>query len=266
MSGDLRSRASVSGPQEVASLASDFNRMIDHQERAAEEMAHRLQIETAVAQTSNLLVAADDIDAGLNAALEILTEAVGANHAFVFTLRDGEAKMDNTHEWCAPGMRPQKNRFQGMDCARFPWLMDRLNHNEPIIVPDVSAMPDEAATERETFLAQRVRTVLGVRLGADPKLIGFVGFDDTRSTRTWREEDVRLLQLASESISSFIERKRAEQALRESEERYRSIFESIQDIFYRTDAEGIITEISPSIERFGFTREALIRHTGAGSL
>jgi diguanylate cyclase (GGDEF)-like protein/PAS domain S-box-containing protein len=59
-------------------------------------------------------------------------------------------------------------------------------------------------------------------------------------------------------ISDITDRKEEEAALRESEERYRSIFESIQDIFYRTDAEGIITEISPSVERFGYTREQLV--------
>jgi diguanylate cyclase (GGDEF)-like protein/PAS domain S-box-containing protein len=59
-------------------------------------------------------------------------------------------------------------------------------------------------------------------------------------------------------ISDITDRKEEEAALRESEERYRSIFESIQDIFYRTDAEGIITEISPSVERVGYSREQLI--------
>jgi len=42
-------------------------------------------------------------------------------------------------------------------------------------------------------------------------------------------------------------RKRSEQALRESEEKYRSIFESFHDVYYRTDKEGKITLISPSV-------------------
>ena len=40
-------------------------------------------------------------------------------------------------------------------------------------------------------------------------------------------------------------RKRAEEALRMSEENYRRIIENMQDIFYRTNRDGIITMISP---------------------
>ncbi|MDP2858534.1 MAG: PAS domain S-box protein, partial [Bacillota bacterium] len=54
------------------------------------------------------------------------------------------------------------------------------------------------------------------------------------------------------------ERKQAEEALQESEAKYRQIFESVQDIFYRTNTQGIIIELSPSVERFGYTRERLI--------
>lgn len=41
-----------------------------------------------------------------------------------------------------------------------------------------------------------------------------------------------------------------EEALRKSEEKYRDIFDNIQDVFYRTDEKGIVTEISPSIEKY----------------
>ena len=44
--------------------------------------------------------------------------------------------------------------------------------------------------------------------------------------------------------------KEAENAMAVSEEKYREIFENIQDIYYRTDKDGIVTEISPSIEKY----------------
>ncbi len=54
-------------------------------------------------------------------------------------------------------------------------------------------------------------------------------------------------------------RKNSEKALQESEKKYRKMFENIQDVYYQTDNDGIILEISPSIERYtGFKREVLI--------
>jgi PAS domain S-box-containing protein len=53
--------------------------------------------------------------------------------------------------------------------------------------------------------------------------------------------------------------KAAESALFESEQKYRRIFENIQDVFYQTDEAGIITEISPSIKKHsGYSRDEVI--------
>ena len=46
------------------------------------------------------------------------------------------------------------------------------------------------------------------------------------------------------------ERKKAEDALKNSELKYRTIFENVQDVFYQIDKNGNIIEISPSIERY----------------
>jgi len=55
--------------------------------------------------------------------------------------------------------------------------------------------------------------------------------------------------------------KKAEQAMAVSEEKYRKIFENTQDIYYRTDQNGIVNEISPSIEKYyGDKRENIIGH------
>jgi PAS domain S-box-containing protein len=44
------------------------------------------------------------------------------------------------------------------------------------------------------------------------------------------------------------EKEDAETALKESEEKYRRIFENVQDLYYETSIEGTILEVSPSIE------------------
>jgi two-component system sensor histidine kinase/response regulator len=59
-------------------------------------------------------------------------------------------------------------------------------------------------------------------------------------------------------LRDITERKRAEEALRSSEQDLRDIFEHLQDIFYRTDLQGTIQLISPSVERYGYRVPELI--------
>jgi two-component system cell cycle sensor histidine kinase/response regulator CckA len=65
-------------------------------------------------------------------------------------------------------------------------------------------------------------------------------------------------------LSDITSRQRAEQALQVSEARYRSIFESIQDVYVEVALNGTIIEVSPSIEAFlGYTREEALGLTFA---
>jgi diguanylate cyclase (GGDEF)-like protein/PAS domain S-box-containing protein len=240
-SGDLGARAEVSGPEEVASLARAFNEMVAERRRAEERLAHRLKVESAVAQASNVLAREEDLDAGVNAALDILRQAAGANRSYIIMARDRGTKMGNIQEWCAPNTEPTLEGFQDLDPAAFPWWMNRLKENEAIAVPDVSAMPPEAAAEKEILKAQDVRSLLAVPLNSGGELAGLIGFDDTEGPRLWREEDVRLLRLAGESISTFIARKRAEENHRASEQRLRTVMTNAPVILFAIDREGVFT-------------------------
>jgi PAS domain S-box-containing protein len=69
----------------------------------------------------------------------------------------------------------------------------------------------------------------------------------------WVETDASLIYKKGKPYAilgiarDVTEYKKTEEALRESEEKYRKIFESLTDVYYRTDREGIVTDISPSV-------------------
>lgn len=71
-----------------------------------------------------------------------------------------------------------------------------------------------------------------------------------------------LPSLIKQAVSRIlVTRKLAESqlALKKSEEKYRTIFENISDVFFELDKNGIIQEISPSVETiFGLSRKDLI--------
>ncbi|EKQ55265.1 MAG: PAS domain S-box [Methanobacterium sp. Maddingley MBC34] len=72
-------------------------------------------------------------------------------------------------------------------------------------------------------------------------------------------EDGELLQSLINLFAVAMQRRKAESDLEESERKYRKIFENVQDVFYQTDINGKIIEMSPSIERYsGFSRDYLI--------
>lgn len=93
-----------------------------------------------------------------------------------------------------------------------------------------------------------------------------VKFRDTRGHDLWADIHLNPIYMGDgsfEEISAIAhditEQKRAQIALQAEEEKFRSIFESFQDIYYRTDDQAIITLVSPSVQEvLGYKPEEVV--------
>ena len=64
------------------------------------------------------------------------------------------------------------------------------------------------------------------------------------------------------TVRNISRRKQMEETLRLNEEKYRKIYENVEDVIYETDNQSYLTSISPSIEmRGGYRPEELIGHS-----
>ncbi|MEW6196631.1 MAG: PAS domain S-box protein [Bacteroidota bacterium] len=139
-----------------------------------------------------------------------------------------------------------------------------IRENRSLFSTDISKQP-ELLPWRDEALKRGYRSSAAFPITENQKPTGvFVVYADEPAFFT--ENELSLLKELTMDISYALEnlnkekaRKTAEEALAISEKKFRTIFENIQDIFFQTDNDGIITTISPSAERFtGFTPEELI--------
>ncbi|WP_447964148.1 ATP-binding protein [Nitrospira sp. Ecomares 2.1] len=199
------------------------NQELEHeiQERSRIETAlrYRIEIENLVTNLSTQFISLEtqDLDAGINRALEAIGTFGGVDRSYVFVIVDDGKTMNNTHEWCQTGIEPQITRLQGLQMHDLPWFAYRLTSGPFFQISSVANLPLEASAEKEVFERQQIQSLVIVPMVLRGKLFGFLGLDSVRHEKTWSEEDIRLLQMAGEIFVNGFERQEVEENLRKSE-------------------------------------------------
>lgn len=119
---------------------------------------------------------------------------------------------------------------------------------------------------RELLKSGEVETVgvdsvdwLGVPLKRGDKAFGVLVVQSYDGRHRYGEKDREVLTFMAQHLASFIERKRNEDAVRQSEARYRSLFERNLAGVFRSTLDGKFLDFNPAFARmFGYTREELL--------
>ncbi|MFP4192704.1 MAG: PAS domain S-box protein, partial [Candidatus Hydrogenedentota bacterium] len=241
----------------------------DITERKQAEEQRRFEVtfqRTAAGISARFLrVKEDDFDEAVEETLRILGELFEVDRSYVFRFSEDLAFMDNTDEWCAPGVTPQKSRLQEIATDSMPWWKEAIQKREPVHIPELEALPPQAAAEYEALKSQDIQSLLCLpMLNSEGRLIGFMGFDAVRRRQCWADDQVRVLQLITEIIASALNRKEVQAELRASEERYRIYVENAPDGIFVTDSEGRYVDVNETACRMmQYSRDELLEMTAS---
>ena len=201
----------------VLAIVSD----ITSQKKSENDLKRQLGFEKNMHMVLSRIVGMSDIDEAINITLSYLGKLAGVNRSFLFLLYDNDTMMDNTHEWCADGIAPQMAQLQNLPANKFPWLMQKLSKGESVSVIDFAEIPEDAKAEQEFFKKQDVKSFLSVPLNIKEKFAGFIGYTIIKEACNWKDEDILLMKTVSDLLGDFLERKRADDANHERDERFR---------------------------------------------
>lgn len=190
-----------------------------------------------------------DFDAAVDRILRRSGQYFDADRSYVFVTH-GEGKyFSNTHEWCAAGIEPQREYLQDHLVEAAPWWWGQLRGEGRILVPNTADLPEEAAAERRVLESQDILSVCAFPIRDREHVFGFVGFDAVRDRRDWTEDVIRFGTTIGDLIGIALGYSRMHRTLRESENRYRALFESLADAVIVADTgSGLIVDANREAE------------------
>ncbi len=235
-----------------------------------EWLKDRLAIEEAVSKISRIFLSSDSVD--LEEVLSIIGIAVSVSRTSIICFNDNTDEIREIHEWCRAA-NLIKHEIKDSDKHFYKWLFEKLKRDNIIMIPDISALPQDNEKEKKLLTARNIRSTLAVPIySPSDSFFGAISFEDLEDPREWLGEEVQTFHVMSGMISTYWERKNVLDALarseknykqlyeesKKAEEVYRSLINSSADAIVISDLDGRTSYVSPSFtEVFGWTLDEI---------
>jgi PAS domain S-box-containing protein len=240
---------------------------ITDRKRAEEELQYRLKFQHLITTVSsrfiNLYPA--QIDDEIDYTLQKIGVFADADRSYVFQFSDDHKTVSCTHEWCADQIESVTERIQNASVDAFPWALKRFLDGQMLLIPRVSDLPPEAIKEKQEFEEQGTRSILAVPMIFSNRVMGFIGLDSVKEDKMWAADTNSLLKIVGQVFANALENKKTGQALQESEERLRIVFETFPDPVTIIQAEdGRCIDVNSAFTRVtGWTYDEVVGKTAA---
>lgn len=194
----------------------------------------------------------------IHKAMEIMGRFVNADRTYIFEYDWENEITNNTFEWCREGIKPEIDNLQGIPLELVPWWADKHKQGKTLFIQDVDALSDDDGV-KQILAPQGVKSLMTLPLMNYGKCFGFIGFDSVRDIYFYSESEEKLLAIFAEMLSNVHHRRLSYTKLKESEEKYKTIFNANRDslsVFYIDDngkPSGFIEINHAAAETLGYS-------------
>lgn len=242
---------------DLARLNDRLQAEIAERKRIEQVLMRRLKLEKTISAISSRFIGSSDINAGIVASLRDIARLSGADSAFLYMLGGDYTEMNLMHEWYVDDTLCDGKSHEGFLAGLLPYWMTRLHKEEIIHVPDISSFTTQYMDiERALFDEYKVQSILVLPLHINENIVGLVCFYNVNRTGKWGNEDLLALRVLSEIIETAIARKNVEEALCDSEYKYRAVFENTGTMSMIVEKDSTISLVNSEFQKFsGWSKE-----------
>ncbi|MEX2592308.1 MAG: PAS domain S-box protein [Anditalea sp.] len=226
-----------------------------------EDILIKSKLLSAIAEVISTLFQYEDWEEALDKSFGIVGEAVSVDRVYYFENSfdpiTGEGFASQRLEWTTTATSQIDNpELQNLPFELVADFIVPLRKRQAFkaIVSQMS----ETHT-KEMLLAQDIQSILVLPICIQNHFYGFIGFDDCKKEREWREDEISFLQTLTSKLASAIEKRQGDFALKEAYAEKSIILESIGDAFFAVDKSWTVTYWNKKAETIlGTNKEEII--------
>jgi PAS domain S-box-containing protein len=231
-------------PQERDALraAADILGDVLRRQAAEESLKRKDEILEAVSFAAERLLGSRNWEESIEEILAHLARAAGVSRVVLQEIRsapDGEYVLRWLYGWASPewpfDLRIRARQGIPILSSGYEEVLKALRRGQAQVIPPPGASPEIQNVVRRFGVV----SVLSVPILVKGKLWGVFGFTQCGTNRNWSGPESDALRAAADVLGVIMERQGAEEALRESEEKYRSLVEGVEQVIAVIDRSGV---------------------------
>ncbi|MFC1655485.1 ATP-binding protein [Patescibacteria group bacterium] len=205
---------------------------VTKRKNSEDALQERLRYEKTANSCINSLVKAERPSEAFQEILDKLVKVANVSRAYIFKIYEDNKKkyfMSQFRESVAEGIKPEIDNpvLQNLSLNALSKNVRNSILNNKIFSGVVRKMAKE---DREILEAQDIRSIALLPIKVGDKIWGFIGFDDCVNERTWRDEDIHLLEIIASTIGTTI-------SLVKERIQFRTMYNSIDETIYVADPD-----------------------------